>query len=203
MRPLDAHCHLGLGKLYAERPLQRNGSAFVRHRRGKRKRPRAVTPAVCRPTSWTSGRVRWTRLQMPSRRRHCPDPAESRRYTAGWIGLPGCGRREVLGRRVRAMGATGVGYRSRATGSGGDIGRRRGGRPTGRRLGAVTDPVAAAMTAAGVSCTSTAGASASTATTSALRQGRSYGQQQGQQAQQQRAKNHEHPPSLCTHPSRL
>ena len=44
MRPLDAHCHLGLGKLYAERPLQRNGSAFGRHRRGKRKRPRAVTP---------------------------------------------------------------------------------------------------------------------------------------------------------------
>jgi hypothetical protein len=66
-----------------------------------------------------------------------------------------------------------------------------------RRLGAVTHPIAAAMTAARVSCTSTCGAaaSASTATTSAFRQGRSYGQQQSQQDEQHCAKNHEHPPS--------
>jgi hypothetical protein len=112
--------------------------------------------------------VWWTELLMPSRRRHRPDPARSRRYTAGWIGLPGCGRREVLGRSVRAMGTTGIGCGSRATGSGRDI---------ARRLGAVTHPIAAAMTAARVSCTSTSGAaaSASTATTSAFRQGRSAG----------------------------
>src|SRR5262245_47554133 len=112
--------------------------------------------------------ARLVELLMPSRRRHGPDPARSRRYTAGWIGLPGRGRREVLGRSVRAMGATGVGYRGRAPGSGRDTGRRLGGGPAGRRLGAVTDPIAAAMTAAGVPCTSTSGAAATASTATAL-----------------------------------
>jgi predicted dinucleotide-binding enzyme len=59
---------------------------------GREQNPRLfVVPRVGRQCAFG-----WIELLMPCRRRHRPDPPRSRRYTAVWIGLPGCGRRQVV-----------------------------------------------------------------------------------------------------------